>query len=98
MYEFLNSLLLAIFRIGQYLKRIIDHVFIWLCLQLISERLVRPDCTGTQPVAEHELAAVSKFFSRACVPGRWAPDEATDQLFSKQNFIRSLSSIHSFLT
>ena len=54
-----------------------------MLLQLISERLILPDCTGEQPVAEHELAAVSKFFSRACVPGRWAPDEVTDQLFSE---------------
>jgi hypothetical protein len=29
------------------------------------------------------LAAVSDFFSRACVPGKWSPDEITDQLFSE---------------
>jgi len=48
----------------------------------MTERLIRPDCTGNNPVIEHELAAVSDFFSRACVPGKWAPDDRTDQIFS----------------
>lgn len=49
----------------------------------MTERLIKPDCTGINPVIEHELAAVSNFFSRACVPGKWAPDDNTDQLFSE---------------
>ncbi len=51
----------------------------------MTERLIRPDCTGNNPVIEHEIAAVSDFFARACVPGKWAPDDNTDQLFSKRN-------------
>jgi hypothetical protein len=49
----------------------------------MTEKLIKPDCTGLNPVNEHELAAVSDFFSRACVPGKWSPDEITDQLFSE---------------
>ncbi|XP_046441420.1 transferrin-like isoform X2 [Daphnia pulex] len=52
--------------------------------RLMTEKLIKPDCTGLNPVNEHELAAVSDFFSRACVPGKWSPDEATDQLFKRK--------------
>lgn len=53
----------------------------------MAERLVNPDCRGSNTVMELELAAVSDFFSRACVPGKWAPDEATDAIFSEELMI-----------
>ena len=59
----------------------------------MTERLIRPDCTGNNPAIEHELAAVSDFFSRACVPGKWAPDDRTDQIFSNLNSLFLLLSL-----
>lgn len=32
---------------------------------------------------ENELKALSTFFSKACLVGKWAPDEATNKRLSK---------------
>lgn len=38
---------------------------------------------------ENELKALSTFFSKACIVGKWAPDEATNQRLSKLKRVNS---------
>lgn len=42
---------------------------------------------------ENELKALSNFFSKACLVGKWAPDDATNRRLSKNfsNIIRMRS-------
>ena len=46
-------------------------------------KVIGPLSDTTISPRENELKALSTFFSKACIIGKWAPDDATNKRLSK---------------